>query len=299
MTALSAPPEPARRAPAVVAAGPEVAPLRRPPRLALWLTAGWLALIVVGALTVSFLPLSDYDLPAAAPKQPPLSGGLDLLLGSDANGRSMLTRILVGARVSLIVGLVAGVGGMLIGASLGVLAGWFRGWVDRVLGVLSDAMLAFPPLVLLLALSAVLTPSITTLLLGLTALVVPSFFRLARANTLAWSSREFITSARNMGAGDLRIVLREIVPNVIGPVATYLPVVIAALIVAEGSLSFLGLGVPPPTPSWGGMINAGRDSMEEFPYLVWVPALAIFLTVFSLNTLGDHLRARFDDPGRS
>lgn len=155
-------------------------------------------------------------------------------------------------------------------------------------------MLAFPPLILLLALSSILTPSVTTMLVGLSIVVIPSFIRLARASTLTWSSREFVRAARNMGAGHSRILFREILPNVLAPLASYLPIVMAAMIVAEGSLSFLGMGVPPPQPSWGGMISDGKDLIAEAPHLVFVPAIAIFFTVFALNQVGDFLRSKFD-----
>jgi peptide/nickel transport system permease protein len=158
----------------------------------------------------------------------------------------------------------------------------------------TDALLAFPPLILLLSISAVTKPSLFTLTVGLTILVIPSFVRLSRANTIAWRSREFVRAARNMGATSPRIIRREILPNVLPTVASYLPLVIASLIVAEGSLSFLGLGIPAPTPSWGGMISDGKDSLEDAAYLVLVPAVVVFFTVFALNQIGDSLRARFD-----
>jgi len=149
-------------------------------------------------------------------------------------------------------------------------------------------------LILLLALASILEPSVPTILLGLTLLVIPAFIRLSRANTMSWSSREFIRAARNIGAGNFRILFREILPNLLAPLAAYLPIVMAALIVAEGSLSFLGLGIPPPQPSWGGMINDGKDAIATSPHLVFVPALVIFFTVFALNQVGDHLRTKFD-----
>jgi peptide/nickel transport system permease protein len=192
------------------------------------------------------------------------------------------------------VGTVAGLIGAAIGTVLGMLAGYFGKWVDSVVRLVADAMLAFPPLILLLALSSVLTPSVPTLLIGLTLLIIPTFVRLARANTLRWASREFVLAARNLGAGHGRILGREILPNLLPSLAAYLPVVVAALIVAEGSLSFLGMGIPPPQPSWGGMISDGKDSIGEYPHMVFVPSMFIFLTVFALNQAGDHLRQRFD-----
>ncbi|MGI9824996.1 ABC transporter permease [Agromyces sp. Marseille-Q5079] len=191
-------------------------------------------------------------------------------------------------------GTVSALGGVLVGTALGLFAGYFRKGVDWSVTLVADVLLSFPALVLLLAITSIFSPSVPTLLVGLALTSTPTFIRLARANTMAWSSREFVRAARNMGASDSRILLREILPNVVPTIAAYLPLVIAALIVAEGSLSFLGLGVPPPTPSWGGMINAGATEMRTSPYLVFVPATVLFLTVFALNQAGEHLRLRFD-----
>ncbi len=191
------------------------------------------------------------------------------------------------------VGAVAGLIGFLIGSLVGLLAGYFGRRLDTGVTLVADAMLAFPPLILLLALASILTPSVPTMLLGLTLMVIPSFIRLSRANAMAWSSREFVRAARNM-APATRILFKEILPNVLAPLAAFLPIVMAALIVAEGSLSFLGLGIPPPQPSWGGMISDGKDAIATYPHLVFVPALVIFFTVFALNQVGDHLRTKYD-----
>lgn len=281
------------------AVAPSTEPLRRKRPYLVYFGMFWLALIAACALLAPFLPIGPYGEAVGPPKQPPFSGGsLELLLGTDSIGRSMLSRVIYGARASLLVGIIAGAAGLTIGMVLGLIGGYFRGKVDAVVTIIADAMLAFPPLVLLMALSAALTPSVTTLLFGLTFIVAPAFTRVARANTMAWASREFVLAARNMGAGHLRVMVREILPNVVAPLLTFVPIVVSALIVAEGSLSFLGLGIPPPTPSWGGMINAGQSSLEQYPFLVAVPSAIIFLTVLSLNLLGDHLRDRFDHAER-
>ncbi|WP_034508598.1 ABC transporter permease [Blastococcus sp. URHD0036] len=279
----------------VVQSEPVVPVVRRKRSVSVGLSWSWLVLVVVLAALVPLLPVSDFDVAAGPPRTPPGFGnGLDLLLGTDNFGRSELSRILYGARVSLVVGLVAGTVAFVIGTFLGLLAGYFGRWVDAVITYVTDALLAFPPLILLLSISAVTKPSLFTLTVGLTILVIPSFVRLSRANTISWRSREFVRAARNMGATSPRIIRREILPNVLPTVASYLPLVIASLIVAEGSLSFLGLGIPAPTPSWGGMIAAGKDSLDDAAYLVLVPSVVVFLTVFALNQIGDSLRARFD-----
>ena len=280
--------------PAQAADRPRVAPVRKPRKVLTWLAVTWLAVIVAAAVLADLLPLVSYAVPVGTPRQPPQAGSLDLLLGTDGLGRSILARCIHGARVSLLVGAVAGLVGCAVGVLVGHVAGYAGRGTDAVLMFLTDALLAFPPLILLLALSSAFTPSLTTVVTGLAILVIPTFARLARAHTLVWSSREFVRAARNMGSSDVRIMGREVLPNVVPAMLAYLPIVVAALIVAEGSLSFLGLGIPPPTPSWGGMISDGKDTIAEAPHVVFVPAAVLFLTVFSLNQAGDALRARFD-----
>lgn len=277
-----------------VSAEPVVPKARRTRAVLVYVAFGWLIAVIGVALLADVLPLAPNATPVGVPRQGPQLGSLDVLLGTDKLGRSMVSRVAYGARVSLVVGTVAGLTGFVFGGFLGMLAGYVGGRLDAVVRLVADAMLAFPPLILLLALSSILTPSVRTLLVGLTLLVIPTFIRLARANTLAWSAREFVLAARNMGAKRSRILAKEILPNVLPSLAAYLPIVMAALIVAEGSLSFLGLGIPPPTPSWGGMISDGKDAIAESPHVVFVAAMVIFLTVFSLNLAGDHLRQRFD-----
>jgi peptide/nickel transport system permease protein len=261
------------------------------------LCSGWLALVVLAALLAPVLPLADYGEVAGTPRGGP-EFSLDGLLGYDVLGRSMLSRVVSGAQASLLVGVVSALIAFVAGSFLGLLAGFLRGAVDTVISFVTDTLLAFPPLVLLLALASVLRPSISTLIVSLSLLMTPTFTRLARANTMRWASREFVMAAQNMGAGLPRLMGREVLPNVVPSVASYLPVVIAALIVAEGSLSFLGLGIPSPTPSWGGMIADGQDLISRFPNLVFVPAVTILLTVLALNIVGDGLRLRFGERTR-
>lgn len=273
---------------------PDVPAVKKTRSILVYLSIAWLVIIIGSAIFASLLPIAPYSVPIGPPRTPPGFGSLDTLLGTDSLGRSMLSRVVYGAQVSLVIGAVAGLVGFAIGSFFGMIAGYFGKRIDGVISLLADAMLAFPPLILLLALASILTPSVQTILFGLGLLAIPSFIRLSRANTLAWSSREFVRAAKNMGAGNGRILFREIMPNVIAPLASYLPIVVAALIVAEGSLSFLGLGIPPPQPSWGGMINDGKDAIATSPHLVFVPALVIFFTVFALNQVGDHLRTKYD-----
>jgi peptide/nickel transport system permease protein len=275
-------------------AAPVVRPVRERHSVLVRCSYGWLGLIIVLAVVAPLLPITDYAKPAGAARLGPGTTSFDLLLGTDSFGRSLTSRVIYGARVSLLIGTIAGLAGLVIGTGLGLLGGYRRGRVDRVISLVTDAMLAFPPLILLIALSAILTPSLTVILIGLTLVTIPNFVRLARAQAITASSREYVRAARNLGASSTRIMLREVLPNVLPALGSFLPVVVAALIVAEGSLSFLGVGIPPPRPSWGGMINDGQSALSTSPHLVLVPAAVIFLTVFSLNQIGDHLRLRFD-----
>jgi peptide/nickel transport system permease protein len=273
---------------------PVVPAPRKRRSVVVYLCFTWLAVMVAGAVLADLLPIANYDAPVGTSRLLPQAGSLDLLLGTDSYGRSMLARIVHGARVSLLIGVMAGLLGVLAGTVLGLVSGYFGGRVDWFITLLTDSMLAFPPLIMLLTLTAILSPSVTTITIGLAVVTIPTFVRLTRAATISWASREFVRAAKNMGAGDGRILVREILPNVLPTLGAYFPIVVAALIVAEGSLSFLGLGIPPPQPSWGGMIDDAKNSISTSPHLVFIPAAVIFLTVFSLNQVGDHLRHRFD-----
>jgi peptide/nickel transport system permease protein len=268
-------------------------PPKRRGRWLFWLAAGWLVVISSLAILADVLPLEPYAVPIGPPRQPPFWTWSEPL-GTDQLGRSMTSRLIYGARVSLAVGVAAVTIGILVGGLVGLVAGYFRRATESIIGVLIDTMLAFPPLVLLLAITAVMTQSFRSLVIGLGVVSIPAFARLSRANTLPFGQREFVIAARSMGARHGRVLFREILPNVAFPVASYAFVVLAAVIVGEGSLSYLGLGIPPPQPSWGGMIASGRDLIATDPYLVFVPAAALLLTVFSFNVVGDRARRRFD-----
>jgi peptide/nickel transport system permease protein len=284
-TPQASPSRPARTAP------PAARTKRR--RYAHVVALAWIGLVVLLALLANVLPLPDPAVDRGHGASGPFRDWADVL-GTDRLGRSQLSRLIFGARVSLAVGTASAVLGMIIGGAIGVLAGYSRRKFDAVVGILTDSFLAFPALILLIALTAVLSPSIPTLIIGLSLVSLPSFIRLTRANTLRFVNREFVLAARAVGAKPGRIVLRELVPNVIAPVAAYLPLVTATLIIAESSLSFLGLGIRPPTPSWGTMIADGQESLRTRPFLVFVPAAILFITVFAINTIGEWLRSRFD-----
>jgi peptide/nickel transport system permease protein len=216
-------------------------------------------------------------------------------LGTDGLGRDELARLIHGAQISLTVGLCAPIMGVTIGGALGMLAGYFRGRFESIVVGSMDVLLAFPPLILALAVTAYLGQSLLNLTCILGVLGIPAFMRVARAATLTLARREFVIAAQALGASHARILIRELLPNVFLPLFAFFLLGVAVTIVAEGALSFLGLGVPPPIPSWGSMIGEGRESLEVAPRLAFLPAIAMFLTVLSFNLIGDTLRT-FTDP---
>jgi len=215
-------------------------------------------------------------------------------LGTDGLGRDELSRLVYGARISLVVGLCAPVIGLVLGGGLGLLAGYFRSWFETLVVGSMDVLLAFPPLIFALAVTAFLGQSIINLTCILGVLSIPAFMRVARAATLTLARREFVIAAQALGATHARILIRELLPNVALPLLAYFLLVVAVIILVEGSLAFLGLGVPPPIPSWGSMIGEGRESLDVAPRLAFIPAIAMFLTVLSFNLVGDTLRAITD-----
>ncbi|QFY11999.1 ABC transporter permease subunit [Nonomuraea phyllanthi] len=266
---------------------------RRRPGPALWLAGSWLVLLALLALGAGVLPLAAPDAPVGGPNLPPFTAYPEVL-GTDGIGRSVLSRLVHGARISLAVSLGATSLAAVAGGLLGVLAAYLRGVAESAIGVLLDAILAFPPLLLLLALAAVVRPGVWTLVASLGLLFVPPFARLAKAAALSRLNREYVDAARALGAGHGRLLFRELLPGCVAPVASYAVVMAALMIMMEGALSFLGVGIPPPAPSWGAMIAAGKDFLAIAPQLVLVPCAAMFLTVLSFNTVGERLRARVD-----
>jgi peptide/nickel transport system permease protein len=202
----------------------------------------------------------------------------------------MVSRLIHGARISLAVGLLSPLIGIFGGGLLGCLAGYSRGRVDSCIVAAMDIVLAFPGLVLLLMITFYLGASLENLILTLGFLTIPAFCRVARAHTLVLRDLEFVQAARLTGAGHGAILLREIIPNLLIPLGAYGLLVAAFMIMAEGAISFLGLGVPAPTPSWGGMIAEGREVLDEAPHVSMVPAGVMFLTVLAFNVIGDGLR---------
>jgi len=277
----------ATMAPTAVAASPRRR--RRKWPIGALLGATWLVVVILAALLAQALPLPR---PEALSNSFAAMPSWDHLLGTDALGRDVLSRIVFGARVSMAIAVGATSLSLIIGVTVGMLSGFFRGATDSGLSVFVNFMLSFPPLIFLIAVVTALQPGTLTLVVALALLGIPNFARVARANTIALADREFVTAARALGASPVRILLKELLANVMLPVLSLALVVMATLVVAEGTLSFLGLGIPPPAPSWGGMLAAGREALRTEPQLVLVPAFFFFFTVLAFNTLGDWARSR-------
>lgn len=252
--------------------------------------------LVAGMFVVALASpwLAPYDPNSIDLKEVLMPPGPSHLLGTDTLGRDVLSRIIFGARVSLMVGFVAVGIATLIGVLVGALAGYYGSWVDQFLMRLVDLMLCFPTLFLILAVIAVLGPSIWNIMvvIGLTGWM--GVARLVRAEFLSLKEREFVVAARALGASDVRLMLRHLLPNALTPVMVSATLGVAGAILVESALSFLGLGVQPPTPSWGNILTMGKDNIEIAWWLSFFPGLAILVTVMSYNLLGEGIREAID-----
>ena len=216
------------------------------------------------------------------------------LLGTDNVGRDVLSRVVWGTRVSLLAGFVSVALALLAGGVIGLAAGYTAGRVDGLLMRLMDAVLSFPALVLALALGAVLGAGLTGVLIALAVVYTPTFARLMRGQVLAITAREYVDAARALGATGWRVAWHHVLPNATAPMVVQASLSVAFAILAEASLSFLGLGVQPPAASWGSMINAGRGYLQQAPWIVFGPGAALFVTVIGLNFVGDAIRDALD-----
>ncbi len=216
------------------------------------------------------------------------------VLGTDNNGRDVLSRVIWGTRISLIAGLVSIALALVVGCVIGLAAGYWGGTLDGILMRLIDAVLSFPALVLALALGAVLGAGLGGVLIALGIVYTPTFARLMRGQVLTVRTRDYVQAARVVGGPDWWILLRHILPNTITPIVVQASLSIGFAILAEASLSFLGLGIQPPDPSWGSMINTGRGYLQQAPWIVFGPGAALFVTVLGLNFVGDAVRDALD-----
>jgi peptide/nickel transport system permease protein len=272
--------------------------------LGFWLAVVWLVGLAVAAVGADLLPLANHDdtsstIGVTGNARPDLLSGHPL--GTNDFGLDLLARSIYGARVSLLTVGVTIVISIVVGGTVGMVAGYFRGRVDALVRVVADASLSIPALVLLIAFAAVLGPpkqvpdAVLKTGVALAVVGIPTMVRLARANTLTYAQREFVTASKALGAGHTRVLVGDIAPNVALPLVSYAFIVAAVLIVAEGSLAFLGLGLQQPEPSWGNMIaEGGLRELRTNPHVALVPGAFMFLTVFSLNLVGERARTLWD-----
>ena len=263
------------------------------------------AALVAGVVVTAFVIVA-LGAPALAPYDPVATDYLAVrkapsgthTLGTDEVGRDVLSRLIWGARASLLAGVIPVTLALVVSVPLGLLSGCAKGWLDGLIMRITDAMLAIPFLIVAIALAAFLGPNLTNAMIAIGIAALPTFVRLARGTALGLTTEDFVESARAVGCSRLRIAVRHILPNMLAPLLIQSSLTVAAAIIAEASLSFLGLGQQPPAPSWGSMLNAAQRYLVQAPWMAIYPGLMIFAVVMALNVLGDALRDALD-PRRS
>jgi peptide/nickel transport system permease protein len=257
-----------------------------------------IALVSLVAAAAPILPLADPDrVDTPSRLRPPLTPGH--LLGTDEFGRDLLSRLIWGARVSLVAGAGAAAAAMLVGVGLGLVAGYYTGWTETVIMRLTDILMAFPYILLAIAIVAGLGPGLRNAMIAITIVGFPIYTRLVRGVVLSIRAREFVEAARALGSPDRFILIRHVVPHLVSPVIVAFSLDVGAKILATSGLSFLGLGTQPPTADWGSMLATGRQFVILRPHVVLIPGLAIFAIVLALNLVGDALRDLLDPRARA
>lgn len=279
------------------------APVHPVVRRSVWRRARRLRNLAAGGIIIAGLVTVAVFAPWIAPMDPIRDADLNnylhppggpYLMGADLLGRDVFSRIVYGARVSLGVGAAVQATALTLGMAMGLLSGFYGGWADNIIMRLTEVIFAFPGLLFAIAVMAVIGPSLYNVFLALGVVSWTSLARLVRGQVLATRQQEFVEAARALGASNARIIVRHILPNTVASAIVLVTLGIGGAILAEASLSFLGLGAQPPTPSWGSMLSTGRDYLLQAPWLSIYPGLAIFLTVMGFNLLGDGLRDLLD-----
>jgi peptide/nickel transport system permease protein len=286
---------------AAIGSAPAEAPPDGPVRAVLRVLArrpaalfGAVVLLVIATLAIFAPWLAPYDPLATSWSAVRKAPSAAHWFGTDEVGRDVLARVIWGARASLAAGVIAVAIAVGVGVPIGMVAGYVGGWIDSVIGRLTDAMLAVPFLILAIALAAFLGPSLGNAMIAIGVTATPIFVRLARGQVLAARAEDWVEAARAVGNPPARILLRHILPNILPPVMVQATLAIASAIIAEASLSFLGLGQQPPAPSWGSMLNTAQRFLTQAPWMAIFPGVAIFVTVLSFNLFGDGLRDALD-----
>ncbi|MFH6784547.1 MULTISPECIES: ABC transporter permease [Methylobacterium] len=261
------------------------------------LAIGLAMVIAVVALAILAPWIAPYDPNEQDPVAALMGPSAEHWFGTDFFGRDVLSRVIWGARISLSVGFLATAIGVVVGTVIGVVAGYYGGWVDRFVTAATDVMLSFPQLIMGLMLVAVLGPSLGNLILAIAVTAVPAFIRIARGSTLAMRQRDFVDACRALGYSDLRIMFGHILPNILDEVVVLASLWLATAIRTESTLAFIGLGVPPPTATWGSIVREGFDNLLDAPWLSIFPSLAILAVMIGLNLIGDGLRDATDPRG--
>jgi peptide/nickel transport system permease protein len=253
---------------------------------------GLVGFFIVVALLAPLLPIAD---PLAtswsAIRKPPSA---EYWLGTDEIGRDIFSRMIWGAQASLLAGVVSVIIAVTLGVPLGLISGYFGGWTDQIIQRMTDALLAMPFLILAIALAAFLGPSLTNAMIAIGLSAMPIFIRLTRGQVLAVMTEDYVEGARAIGLSHGKIIGRYVLPNVFPPILVQATLTVATAIIAEASLSFLGLGQQPPAPSWGSMLNTAKNFLSQAPWMAFWPGVAIFLVVIGFNLLGDGLRDALD-----